>query len=219
MGVTRHPLEENPDRTREALLRAAYAEIHRHGFQAASLSRILRRTGLTKGALYHHFKNKHALGLAVIDEVIAPLVEAQWIDPLKASGDDPIGAIQQCLYDAARGYDGDDVRLGCPLNNLAQEMSPIDEEFRLHLEAVFQHWRDSLAEVLAQGAREGRVAADIVPDATAVFLVAALEGCVGMAKNAGDPDLLRRCGRGVLDYLERLRPKPFRTSRDDSGAS
>lgn len=42
----------------------------RHGFQAASLNNILAKTGLTKGALYHHFPDKDRLGYAVIEEVI-----------------------------------------------------------------------------------------------------------------------------------------------------
>ncbi|MES9896325.1 MAG: TetR family transcriptional regulator, partial [Candidatus Thiodiazotropha endolucinida] len=40
------------DATRRSLLEAAYEEIHRFGFQSASLNAILERTGVTKGALY-----------------------------------------------------------------------------------------------------------------------------------------------------------------------
>jgi len=60
--------ESEPD-TRSKILFAAYKEIHLHGFQAASLNNILAHTGVTKGALYHHFPNKTELGYAVIDEV------------------------------------------------------------------------------------------------------------------------------------------------------
>ena len=56
-----------PDLTRQRILEASFAEIHRQGFQAASVANILTTTGLTKGALYHHFPSKKDLGLAVID--------------------------------------------------------------------------------------------------------------------------------------------------------
>src|SRR6202044_3625075 len=62
----------DPERTRERLLRAASREIYRSGFQSASLDRILVSAGVTKGALYHHFENKEALGYAVVEEVISP---------------------------------------------------------------------------------------------------------------------------------------------------
>ena len=61
---------KQPDQTRDKILHSAFCEIHRQGFQAASIANILQDTGLTKGALYHHFPTKQALGLAVIDEVI-----------------------------------------------------------------------------------------------------------------------------------------------------
>jgi len=52
--------------TRRKILESAFHEIHRNGFQAASLNPILERTGVTKGALYHHFPNKQTLGYAVL---------------------------------------------------------------------------------------------------------------------------------------------------------
>ena len=60
-----------PDITRSKILEAAYQEIHVQGFQSASMSEILLKAGVTKGALYHHFENKMALGYAVVDEVVA----------------------------------------------------------------------------------------------------------------------------------------------------
>jgi len=53
-------------------LNAASREIYRSGFQSASLDTILASTGVTKGALYYHFKSKEGLGYAVVEEVIGP---------------------------------------------------------------------------------------------------------------------------------------------------
>ena len=65
-----------PD-TRGKILNAAYREIHTNGFQSASLNNILARTGLAKGALYHHFPNKTELGcpLPVLAQEMAPIGE------------------------------------------------------------------------------------------------------------------------------------------------
>src|SRR6202050_1356747 len=124
----------NPGRTRERLLQAAAREIYRSGFQSASLDTILASAGVTKGALYHHFKNKEALGYAVVEEVISPDVRGTWVRPLQ-SVKDPIDA----LIDIVQGIS---VRTkvvcgGCQLNNLAQEMSPLDAGFRKRLEIIF----------------------------------------------------------------------------------
>jgi hypothetical protein len=73
------------DLTRDKLLQAAFCEIHRQGFQAASIANILADTGLTKGALYHHFPTKQALGLAVIGEVIEARLDDLIFRQLRAS--------------------------------------------------------------------------------------------------------------------------------------
>ena len=79
-------------RTRERLLQAASREIYRSGFQSASLGTILAVAGVTKGALYYHFDSKEALGHAVVDEVIGPVVRGKWVRPLQ-SGTSPIDAL------------------------------------------------------------------------------------------------------------------------------
>jgi len=193
------------EETRQQLLTAAFEEIHRVGFQAASLSRILRHTGLTKGALYHHFPNKQALGYAVVEELIAARVEDFWIRPLEAG--DPIDRLVAIITEAGRELTREDIRLGCPLNNLAQEMAPVDEGFRERIEAIYRRWHEGLAAALARGQREGTVRPDIDPAGMAVFIVATLEGCLGLAKTAQDPDLLWQCGGSLIQVLEGLRNK------------
>ncbi len=196
--------ESSPEQTRQLLLEAAFNEIYRYGFQAASLSRILKDTGVTKGALYHHFGSKTELGYAVVDEIIASAIEEFWIEPLRNS-DDPVETFIQLMYRSAQETGEEMLRLGCPLNNLAQEMSPIDDGFRERVERVYSSWRGAIAASLKRAQQRGRVRADIDPEQTAVFVLSALEGCVGSAKAAQSMDLLYACGGGLIHYLHGLR--------------
>ena len=59
-----------PEATRRDLLEAAHEEFWRVGFRSASVDQILTQTGVTKAALYHHFRNKLELGYAVVDEIL-----------------------------------------------------------------------------------------------------------------------------------------------------
>src|SRR5271170_1471117 len=72
----------DPERTRERLLQAAFREVRRSGFQSAGIDTILATTNVTKGALYHHFESKEALGYAIVEEIIAKLVQDRWLRPL-----------------------------------------------------------------------------------------------------------------------------------------
>lgn len=204
-GGTR-PRVREPDVTRGKLLHAAFEEIYRRGFQAASLETILARAGVTKGALYHHFPDKAALGQAVVDEVVtAPLLEA-WVGRLERSPADRLTAIQDVVRQRAEDFESIGIDFGCPLNNLAQEMSPIDEAFRRKLAGLIGRWTDAFAAALRRGQEEGSVRRDVDAGSIAAFLVAAVEGSFGMAKNARSVDLLRSDLEVLAGFLETLRP-------------
>jgi TetR/AcrR family transcriptional repressor of nem operon len=192
--------------TRQRILQAAFQEFYRHTFQAGSLNRIVEETGLTKGALFHHFASKQQLGYAVVEEVIGPCFQARWIDPLEQS-QDPLRDLKRVLrHMADEGTAGGSLVQGCPLNNLAQEMSPLDEGFRQRLEMIYAAWRLALQTALARGIKAGQVRKDVSPVKVAAFLVAALTGIIGTVKNAQDEQLLREAGGALLDYLDSLRP-------------
>ena len=201
--------------TRELLLAAAAREIHVHGFQAASLSRILAKTGVTKGALYHHFPSKRLLGYAVVDECYAPALRKRWVDPLSEADVDSLQTLIEIIRDTARGMSRADVLLGCPVNNLAQEMSPVDEGFRMRIEALFDEWRIATGAALRRAQERGSIAPGVDARASAAFIVASLEGCVGMAKNGQSKELLLMCGGGLITYLQSLQNDPERPKGND----
>jgi AcrR family transcriptional regulator len=197
-------LERNRDRTRRLILEAAFQEIYRHGYQGMRLDVVLAATGLTKGALYHHFPNKQALGYAVVDEVIRDMVQQLWGEHLAASAD-PFGSIVYFVGHIGEVFGPDIVTYGCPVNNLAQEMSPIDEGFRVRLDQVYSEWRTAIQQAFERAQRAGDLRADVQCDKLATFVLAAVSGCIGTAKNAQSLDQLQNCGAMLVDYLQSLR--------------
>lgn len=189
--------------TRELLIDAAFAEIHERGFQPTGLDAILARAELTKGAVYHHFENKTELGHAVFDEAVVPWVEARWIVPVREA-EDPIGELIARVRKLPERTPRER-SLGCPLGNLLLETSGLDQPFRGRIEALLSAWRSQLTADLRRAQRAGTVREDIHPAETAAFLVAALEGVVGIAKPARDPKALKQAVAGFLAYLQSLR--------------
>lgn len=204
-------MKRNPDETREALLAAAFEEIHAQGFRSASIDKILARTGVTKGALYHHFPNKAALGQAVVNEVLFARMQDNWRQ-LNDADTDPIELLLSMIDDAIAHANRDTLALGCPLNNLVQEMAGLDEEFRHSLHKVQSAWRDALTTALVRAREHGRVRADVDCQQAAAFIVAAYEGCVGVGKCGATPELFATCLRGMADYLRSLSAQPSPTA-------
>jgi AcrR family transcriptional regulator len=195
-----------PDVTRDKLLKAAFEEIYRRGFQAASLDTILARAKVTKGALYHHFPDKAALGYAVVDEVVRGLLLERWLGVVERFADDPLTALQRTLQYRASNPGPHEIELGCPLNNLAQEMSAIDERFRRAVNAIFDAWREGFARTLERGQAEGTVRRDVDARQVATFVVAAIEGSTSLAKSAQSAAMQRSNLTLLSQFLDGLRP-------------
>jgi AcrR family transcriptional regulator len=195
-----------PEDTRRRILKAAFAEFYRNGFQAGSLNRIVDEAGATKGALFHHFESKNDLGYAVVEEVIQPRIKALWLDPL-AESIDPIADVKRAVRQFVKEEQANGRLVqGCPLNNLAQEMSPLDEGFRTRIGRVYAAWREALETALARGIKAGNVRKDISPRNVAAFVVSALAGIIGTAKNAQSEALMKQAGEAFFAYLDTLRP-------------
>ena len=84
--------------TRAALLAAARAEFVERGYAAAATESVVRRAGVTRGALYHHFPDKAALLEAVVEAVAAEIRDAV----LAAADRSPTP--RDALVDGTRAY-------------------------------------------------------------------------------------------------------------------
>ncbi len=198
------PLDDSEPDTRGKLLLAAYKEIHCQGFQSASLSNILARTGVTKGALYHHFPNKTELGYAVIDEVISQRIHLSFIKPLQ-SFENPIDGLIELITTSGDAFSLTDIQLGCPLTALAQEMAPIDEGFRTRLISIYEQWHGAIADCFQQAKDQGLIRRDVDPFIASATIVAVMEGALNAAKVSQDMNRLYQCGAGLIQYLQLIK--------------
>jgi AcrR family transcriptional regulator len=196
-----------PEVTRQKVLNAAFAEFYKNGYQAGSLNQIVEAAGTTKGALFHHFAGgKQEVGYAVVDEIIEPLMKARWLDPLTDSNN-PLADVKR----AFRRFVKEDIETGawlqgCPLNNLAQEMSPLNEGFRTRIDRLYATWRQHLAIALSAGIRLGKVRKNISPRNVAALIVAAQMGIWGSGKYSKNEALMVQLSDSLCEYLDQLRP-------------
>jgi hypothetical protein len=90
---------------------------------------------------------------------------------------------------------------GCPLGNLASELSDVHEGFRTRLAAIFIAWRDRLTRALDDARARGLVDDDCAPPAVAHFVVASLEGAILLAKVTKDIAAMERSVVELKRYL------------------
>jgi TetR/AcrR family transcriptional regulator, transcriptional repressor for nem operon len=190
--------------TRATILGAAFEEMYVHGFQGTSIDKIVARTGLTKGALFHIFPTKADLGYAVVDEVIAEMIRQQWVVPLRDASD-PLETISRSFDAGAVELKKMPVHHGCPLNNIAQEMSAQDEGFKVRVERVFAEWIETTAAALERGKKKKIVRKEVASRDAAVLLVTLVEGILSLAKTTQSPEMLRSGSRNIRSMVESFR--------------
>jgi TetR/AcrR family acrAB operon transcriptional repressor len=67
--------KEEAARTRESIVAAALACFDRHGIAQSTLAQIAAEAGVTKGAVYWHFKGKQEIFHALREQVSLPLLD------------------------------------------------------------------------------------------------------------------------------------------------
>jgi AcrR family transcriptional regulator len=182
-------------RTRCALLESAARGLSRYGYGNLILERVASEAGYTRGALYHQFKDKQDLALAVIDWVdetwrqeVGRLVE-QEPDPVLALIAMARGHAVYCRRDVAR------VAMALRL-----EFSGQDHPVGRQLASVQAALVKRLVRLIGAGRREGAIPDGPPAKAVALALIGALEGAViTLAGQAPYDELLAvRTVAGVL---------------------
>lgn len=196
--------ERNAEQTRTRILEAAREEIFQNGYQGMRIDAILQKTNLAKGALYHYFPNKLALGYAVVDEVLMGHFQTVWEDFFQQHNN-PLTTLQQMFVYKAESFQNADCFNGCPLNNLNQEMAAIDDGFHQRLEKVFENVHMTIVRALEKGQADGLVRKDINPVRISMFIFSSYQGIMGAAKCMQAPELLSDLFGTLNDYIDTLR--------------
>lgn len=181
----------DPEGLRNKVLDVAEASFQARGYNASSFAALMANAGVSGGALHHHFPTKKALALAVIEERVAAALDETWIAPVQAAGSAREGV--RAVFEAvAAELEQQGFVRGCPLNNLAHELSLADPDFRAALAGIFAGWRQAIADKIRADQQAGREQGTD-PERFAALAIAAYSGAMSMAKTAQDASVLRDC--------------------------
>lgn len=147
--MTTHSTDGRADATRQQILRAASHQFARRPYHDVGLDDILAEAELTKGAMYFHFKSKHALAVAIIDsQTEAGAVAVQELMTRGLSGLETL--IDFSYLIAIKDIKTDAVRSGL---NLMESVGLSDG-----LQAkLFDQWIKALGRVAEQAKAEGDI--------------------------------------------------------------
>ncbi len=97
-------------------------------------------------------------------------------------------------------------KLGCPLNNLVQEMAPLDKGFQRRLQAALNLWIDETEKHLKRAKKSGYLKVSVNTKEVAQFIVMAHEGFYGILKGLNDPKVFGALYAALTGYFRTLVP-------------
>ena len=190
---------ERSARTRSALLEAAAKGLSRYGYGNLVLKEVAREAGYTRGALYHQFKDKEDLVLAVVD-----WVDRTWWHEVGEPAErqpDPVAT----LIALARGHTvfcrRDVARV---MMALRVEFSGQDHPVAREVHRISRNLVKRCATLIEAGRRNGSIPPGPPAKAVALAFLGAVEGAViALAGHAPHDELLvARAAAGVLGLTD-----------------
>ncbi|MFJ9174907.1 ScbR family autoregulator-binding transcription factor [Streptomyces sp. NPDC102360] len=167
-GEPRALKQDRAYRTRRHVLRAAAEMFAEHGYTNTSITGIAEHIGMTKGAVYFHYKNKDAMAAEVVQDSYR--IWSALTEEVTAESRDPAASIMTLLDRTVQSFlDDAIVQAG---SRLQAERSLIDAR----LPEPYVGWTNRLTQLFAQAEEAGDLRPGVTPHAAATVVVAAVFG-------------------------------------------
>jgi len=187
-----------PAETKARILKQSGRLFNTQGYKATSISDITTATGLTKGAIYRHFKSKNQLEKetlmylsVVMFQSLGSKIKAQPTAPEKL----------RALFRFFETYiSNPPVKGGCPLLNASTEADDAHPVLRRQAVLLLNTLRDSILSMLEKGVKYGQLKPTIEKEYYASVIIAMLEGAIMMSKLRGNNEDIKI----AIRYLENI---------------
>ena len=192
------------DLTRQHIIDKSMQLFSVHGYFNTSIESIVKATGLTKGGLYGHFRNKQEIWSAVYDECVTvwKSIVFQGVRDIA----DPLARIEKVVENNLQNYLGAGIfEGGCFLCNALMELAGQSPDMSAYVLEGFKSFAKLLRRWLNEADQQGRLKAGLNLDEIAHFIVTSLNGAAPMYAASQDPAVWRQTLSQLNFYLESLR--------------
>ena len=191
--------------TQDLIIHTSFELFYEKGYNATSIPDIMKKTSLSKGAFYHHFKNKHEIGKRVIEGILRKRIKEGFINPLNETHN---GTVPDLLLEVftkrIKNYSEREKALGCPANNLVGEIGYTEQDFRVILKTLFEEWREALIKIIETGKSKSEIKKDVNSSSVAISLICAFEGVRSLRKVYDDDIIFNEFLESMGNFIKNL---------------
>ena len=188
----------NPTETKGAILHHAGNLFNLQGYKATSISHITEATGLTKGAIYRHFKNKEKLEEQSLVYLTGVMFEKLRVEIKQQSN--AIDKLKAIIHFFESYITKPPIKGGCPLMNAAIEADDQSPHLRKKAHTILEVLKESIVAILSNGQKFQQIKKNINKEYYATIMIASLEGAIMMSKLSKTNHDIRM----VISHLEKM---------------
>jgi AcrR family transcriptional regulator len=186
---------------RDRIIEVAADLFLKQGYGATGIAQILEAAGILRGSLYYYFPTKEDLLIAILEwrkKQMFPVVMQPVFDRL----DDPLERVFGVLDGYRKLLLAYEFQLGCPIGNLALELSETHGRVRQLLEENFENWKRAIRGCLEEAS--SKLPPEVKSEELAHFVLTVMEGSVMLARTYRTIECYDRAVNSLRDYFERL---------------
>lgn len=195
--------ELKTEATRKLILEKAFKQFYKKGFNPTSVNEIMNTTGLSKGAFYHNFKNKKELGVQVVKTELHSMIYQAMIVPLYAQGEVKT-ILKTTFLNEFQSFTSDEKLMGCPLNNLINEIGGAPNLLNEALKSLMDTWIDAVIQLIESGNKDGSINLKTNARQASIYLISSFEGMRGIRKIYTDDKNWNAYRAALEDYINKL---------------
>ncbi len=189
------------EQTRAMILARVAPLFNQQGYFGASLSDIMRQTGMEKGGIYNHFKSKEQLALEAFDYAYALL--DQRVRSALADKKHAIERLYAMLTYFQELIDDPPIAGGCPILNTAIEADDAEPALLDRARGAMDELRSTIRRIISKGIERGEIRPAVDGEMWASVMIATLEGAVMLSKLYQDAVHMRRAVAYMRHCIER----------------
>src|SRR5215470_3841712 len=185
--------------TRREIIEKAAPIFNQKGFEGASLSDLMKATGLEKGGIYRHFESKEQLAEEAFDYAWKIAIERRMAGTETiANSVDRLKHVVRNFLEKREGL----VPGGCPLLNTAVESDDGNPRLRSKARRAMTKLLGRLESIADDGKKRGEIKEGVDAEEVAMLIVSTLEGAMMMSRILGKKDPYHFAVVRLGEYLE-----------------
>ena len=183
------------EKARAEIVESARQLFYQHGYERTSFADIVNASGLLRGNIYHYFKTKEEILLAVIDQHLKDF--RGLLEKWDEKESDPKTSLL-AFVDMVVGRRSELVEYGCPVGSLNIELAKDQREVQQYAAELFDLFRSWLAENFRRMGRGAEA------DALAVHLLGRAQGIAVISQVYRDEKMLKQETKLLREWIENL---------------